>query len=479
MRTSELKTAAAYIRVSTDKQTELSPDSQIKVIRDYAKANGYIVPKEFIFRDDGISGRRADKRPAFIKMIAQSKQKPTPFSTVLLWKFSRFARNQEESIFYKAMLKRNNIDVVSISEPLVDGVFGSLIERIIEWSDEYYSIRLSGEVKRGMTEKVERGEAVSIPAFGYDIVDKNYVINDENANIVRKIYADYLNGKGCSTIARELNLLGIKTTRGNTWENRTVEYILCNPVYCGKVRWNPKRRTRRNYDDKDIMIVDGKHEAIISEETFNEVQVLIKHNKRTHVKYSHSTLAEEYMLHGLVKCSACGSSLTMSAKGQGLQCVKYVHSKCNVSHYISLKKINNIVIDTLEKLFQSGNFTLNVRNTESENKEYVDIDKLIAREQLKLTRLREAYAEGIYSLEELKEFKAEIDEQIALLKDSQQPVADVVNSKADFLNKHKDTIATLKDQSIDEATKNALLKSFVEKIVFHRTSESVDIYLFF
>ena len=61
----DLKTAAAYIRVSTDNQTELSPDSQIKVVQQYAKQNGYIIPKEYIFRDDGISGRSADKRPQF------------------------------------------------------------------------------------------------------------------------------------------------------------------------------------------------------------------------------------------------------------------------------------------------------------------------------------------------------------------------------------------------------------------------------
>ena len=168
----ELKTAAAYIRVSTDNQTELSPDSQIKEIRKYAKQHGYIVPNEYIFRDDGISGRKAEKRPEFIRMIATAKQKPAPFSAVLLWKFSRFARNQEESIFYKGMLSRNDIEVKSISEPIIDGPFGSLIERIIEWFDEFYSINLSGEVKRGMTEKVERGGAVSIPSFGYDIVDK-------------------------------------------------------------------------------------------------------------------------------------------------------------------------------------------------------------------------------------------------------------------------------------------------------------------
>lgn len=87
-------------------------------------------------------------------MIGLAKQKPAPFSAILVWKFSRFARNQEESIVYKSMLKKNDVSVISCSETLdEENPFSSLIERIIEWMDEYYSIRLSGEVLRGMSEK--------------------------------------------------------------------------------------------------------------------------------------------------------------------------------------------------------------------------------------------------------------------------------------------------------------------------------------
>ena len=83
----ELKIAAAYIRVSTDNQTELSPDSQIKVVQQYAKQHGYIIPREYVFRDDGISGRYADKRPQFNEMIATAKQKPSPFSALEIFTF--------------------------------------------------------------------------------------------------------------------------------------------------------------------------------------------------------------------------------------------------------------------------------------------------------------------------------------------------------------------------------------------------------
>ena len=105
--------AALYIRVSTEKQEELSPDSQKRLLLDYAESRDMIVSEKHIY-------------------IATAKSSDHPFDVILLWKFSRFARNQEESIVYKSMLRNKySVDVVSISEPLVDGPFGSLIERII------------------------------------------------------------------------------------------------------------------------------------------------------------------------------------------------------------------------------------------------------------------------------------------------------------------------------------------------------------
>jgi DNA invertase Pin-like site-specific DNA recombinase len=152
-----MQTAALYIRVSTDKQDELSPDAQKRLLLEYAEKNNMIVSSQFVFMENGISGKKANKRPQFLQMIGHAKSKEHPFDVILVWKFSRFARNLEESILYKNLLRRNNVDVISVSEPIIDGPFGTLMERIIEWMDEYYSIRLAGEVTRGMTEKALRG----------------------------------------------------------------------------------------------------------------------------------------------------------------------------------------------------------------------------------------------------------------------------------------------------------------------------------
>ena len=130
-----------------------------------------------VFFEIGISGRKADKRPEFQKMIGLAKSSDHPVDVILVWKFSRFARNQEESIVYKSLLrKQSNVDVVSVSEPLIDGPFGSLIERIIEWMDEYYSIRLSGEVLRGMKEKATKKGYQMSPPLGIVLLETEILI---------------------------------------------------------------------------------------------------------------------------------------------------------------------------------------------------------------------------------------------------------------------------------------------------------------
>ena len=178
---------------------------------------------------------------------------------------------------YKSLLRKKcNVDVISVSEPLIDGPFGSLIERIIEWMDEYYSIRLSGEVFRGMSEKAMKGGYQAKPPLGYKIVTKGEppVIVPEEAKIVEYIFDKYVNERsGIFDIARSLNVIGAKTSQGKAFSRRSVEYILQNPTYCGKIRWNRTLNATNEIKPKEEWILtQGTHPAIISEELFNAAQ---------------------------------------------------------------------------------------------------------------------------------------------------------------------------------------------------------------
>ncbi len=295
-----LEIGAAYVRVSTDDQTELSPDAQIRVIMDAAKADGFIIPKEYIFIEKkGISGRKADNRPEFQRMIAIAKsQKPAPFKRLYLWKFSRFARNQEESTFYKGILRKKcDVEIKSVSEPIMEGMFGRLIETIIEWFDEYYSINLSGEVLRGMTEKALREGYQATPCLGYRAVGegKPFAVEEKSYAIVEYIFQTYHNGKDMTATARAANARGYRTRRGNLFDRRGINRILANRFYIGEVIWN-------GYS------FQGTHEVRSSVTSlFDDVQKRIEKEYRPHKRREVSN--NVHWLSGLLKCSICGGSL--------------------------------------------------------------------------------------------------------------------------------------------------------------------------
>ena len=478
-----MKTAAAYLRVSTERQDEYSLDSQLKLIRDFAAKNDYIVPDEFVFVDDGISGRTAAKRPEFKRMIAWAKEKEHPFETILVWKFSRFARNQEESIVYKSMLARSGVDVVSISEPLAEGPFGSLIERILEWMDEFYSIRLSGEVKRGMAEKVSRGEVVTVPSFGYDIDGKTYVPNAD-APTVRRMFNEYLAGKGMQSIARQLGLEGVRTRRGNPPENRWVEYILTNPVYIGKLRWSKdgKSNYQRGGDASGSYLTDGHFEPLIPLEQWEAVQERIAEQKAGRSKYERREQSVEWMLKGLCRCSACGSTLVYtSTTCPTMQCHKYARGRCSTSHALSIAKANRLVIAFLENSVATLSFPI-APHTLKDTVAGPDYDRLISLERVKLRRIQEAYETEVYSLQEFAVRKKEISAKIDELEQQAAAARAEARSKAldplAFREKVQAVLAVLQDPTQDEAAKNAALKTVVSYIVYDKPAKRLAVYFY-
>ena len=283
--TEQIRTGAAYIRVSTDDQLEYSPESQLEEIKRYCLQHNILLPSEFIFvEEEGRSGRKSSNRYAFQNMIAMAKTKPKPFDVIVLWKFSRFARNQDESTFYKSMLRKKlGIDVVSVSEPLIDGMYGRLIEMIIEWQDEFYSVNLSGEVRRSMLSRARKGLYNGKMPLGYTKPpNENPVIEEQEAAIVRKIFDMYASGSDINYITRGLNDHGYKTKTGKKFDQEGVIYILENPFYIGKVRYNMRESSATSTlrDPDEWIIADSFHEPIIDMETWNIVQERRERSKK-------------------------------------------------------------------------------------------------------------------------------------------------------------------------------------------------------
>ena len=486
-----MRTGALYIRVSTHNQDELSPDAQKRLLLDYAKANDILISNEYIFMES-ISGRKADKRPEFQKMVALAKSKPAPFQTILVWKFSRFARNQEESIVYKSLLRKQcNIDVISVSEPLVEGPFGSLIERIIEWMDEYYSTRLSGEVTRGMTEKAMRGGYQARPPLGYKIVERGKppVIVPEEAQIVRIIFDKYVNEKmGFFDIARYLNALGYKTSHGKPFEARSIDYIIKNPTYCGMVRWNMTCNETKEIKNKDEWIItEGYHEAIVSKELFDAAQE--RFNSTYKPKGARPSSTYKHWLSGLLKCPDCGRTMiakSMPKKSDGTRyayfsCYGYCKGKCLKSNAISSIKLEPLILASLKTVLVNGNLNFSYRETAlvEEVNERELLEEQLSQISLKENRIKQAYRDGIDTLEEYKHNKGIIENErqeiIQKIEKYSIKKEDTSSEKESMLKDIENVYKVIQSETFTNQQKNDMLRTVVDKIIYNRENDTLDI----
>lgn len=405
--------AAAYIRVSTDDQAELSPDSQLEEIKKYASREGLRLLPDQIYIDSGISGKRAGRRPAFLRMVAAAKEPGCPFSVILLWKFSRFARNQEESIFYKSILRSKcGIDVVSVTEPLMAGPFGSLIERIIEWMDEFYSIRLSQEVRRSMLVNAQRGRLQAAPAFGYRAEGGALTPREDEAVRVRLIFQRFQAGGSLGGIARELNELGARTRRGNPFESRSVEYILRNPVYIGKLRWNPSCRTGRNFDSDEVIIADGGHPPLVDRALWEAVQARLEREKSGHTARARPARELRGWSSGLVRCAACGSVLRF-VQPRYYRCGGYARGLCAHSQHVPAQELENAILSRLQADVR-GAPPLSYAPIPRKDS---GLESELGRLERKNRRLREAYLAGAVELEAFLTLGREIDADIRRVRD--------------------------------------------------------------
>ena len=265
---------AIYARVSSVGQdVDLSITAQVKAMEDYAQQHGGTVVSPYI--DEAESGRTS-KRPAFQRMIADALADDCPFDEILVWKFSRFARNRKDAVVYKTLLRERGIKVTSIKEQADDTPVGGLTEGMIEVLDEFFSRNMAQDVVRGMRESAGRGFWLTRSApIGYcrEYVDDGgkrrprLALNPPMDAMVRRIFEMAASGMTLRNIARALNSEGLTTSRGKKWGTSSIHAVLKNETYTGTLVWGLKAK-----DGQPPVRAEGAHPAIVSREMFDQVQ---------------------------------------------------------------------------------------------------------------------------------------------------------------------------------------------------------------
>lgn len=485
----KIRVAAVYIRVSTDMQMEQSPESQLVEIQRYAAQNNILIQKEYIFMEqEGRSGRKAGNRMQFQNMIATAKATPKPFDCILVWKFSRFARNQDESTFYKSMLRKKlGIDVISVSEPIMDGMYGRLIEMIIEWQDEFYSYNLGMEVRRSMSVKAQKGYYNGKVPLGYTKKRGEIPEVDEaEAHIVRTIFQMYTSGRDKNYITRFLNDKGFRTKTGKVFDTDAVTYILGNPFYIGKIRWNRRLSSSSNTlkDESEWIIADSHHVPIIEPEMFEAAQERTRAVLASRERYAHPVSHGKHWLSGLVKCSICGKSLSIKiGKCNHFQCLGYRNGLHKESQSISERKLTAAVLESLHSVTESGTATFSLIRSQDYD---TDTERMIYETELKdidnkEKRIKEAYMAGVDSLEEYKANKNILDnrknELTALLDKLKKDAPSSEAYREQFLSTVSSVIDILESDA-DDCMKGEALRGIIQKIVFYKETQTLEFHYF-
>ena len=230
-----------YARYSSDNQREESIEGQLRECRAYAERNDMKIIGSYI---DRALSAKTDARPQFQKMIQDSNAHR--FQFVLVWKLDRFSRNHFDSAYYKRALSKNNVKVISATEPISNTPEGIMLESMLEGMAEYYSAELSEKVIRGHTENALKCKYNGgTPTFGF-IIDKEkcYQIDPHTAPVVLESFTRYANGATMKEVMQYLVESGFTTVRGRKIDLNFIARLLKNRKYIG-IQLPPYRPPRR------------------------------------------------------------------------------------------------------------------------------------------------------------------------------------------------------------------------------------------
>ena len=303
----ENKTAVIYARYSSERQNEQSIEGQIRIIKSFAEREGYNIIDSYI--DKAITGR-TDDRPSFQQMIEASKNHA--FKYVLVYKLDRFSRSRYDSAIYKKILSDNGVKVISATENIGENPEGIILEAILEGYSEYYSKELAQKIVRGNYDSRSKGLFTGGRViYGYRIIDRKYVVEENEAEIVKRIFDEVINKKKLVDIAKELNDSGIPYVNGEKWDDKRLSRLLRNEKYVGIARFHDS-------------VFDNIVPRIVEDNVFKEASKILDRNKhKSKVKENY-----KFLLSGKIYCGDCEAPM-YGHSGTSRTGKVYLYYKCS------------------------------------------------------------------------------------------------------------------------------------------------------
>jgi site-specific DNA recombinase len=420
--------AASYARYSSDLQSDRSIDDQLFDCRKRAKQDGLTIVYEY--EDRARSGSSIHGRDGISEMLEAAQK--GKFQFLVVESLDRISRSQADLATIFEKLKFWGIGIRTVH----DGAADQIAVGIRGIVSALYLTDLSQKVRRGQSGNIRQGKSAGGSAYGYRSIPGKpgeWVIDEQEAEIVRRIYRQYLSGQRPRKIVEQLNAEGIRAPRGKYWQagaltgsNNRHNGILGNEIYAGQLVWNKVRMVRNPDSGKRISRPNpdcewertpAKHLQIISPEEFEETARIRRERRSVAPALRRSP---KRILSGLLRCATCGGGMSIKGKDRGgvrIVCTQFHNARrCANNRTYNLHHVEEIVLSGLRRhLVDPSAIRLFLKTYQVERKRLAafanslgpPLEKRLGEVNRKISRLTDAM---IDSDEPVSQFTAKIRE---------------------------------------------------------------------
>ena len=357
--------AAIYARYSTDLQNPASIEDQIRICEEQVRATSGTTVQ--IYTDAAISGGSMKTRPGLQALLAGASQ--GRFDTVIAEALDRVSRDQEDIAGIYKRLQYADVQLVTLAE----GVVSELHIGLKGTMNALFLKDLAQKTRRGLRGRVEQGLSGGGNSYGYRVVRRLLAdgtaatgereIVPAEAEVVARIFLEYVSGRSARKIAAGLNRDGFPSPRGGDWNASTIHGsrqrrngILNNEMYIGRLVWNRQRfvkdpdsgkRQSRVNPAGDWITTDVPDLRIIDDDTWQKAQAL-KSRYASHAGNKRQT--KKRLLTGLLKCGCCGGNMTIARKDRYYCAARREKGTCEAAFGIAAAEVENRVLDGLRRI---------------------------------------------------------------------------------------------------------------------------------
>ncbi|MBQ3463368.1 MAG: recombinase family protein [Clostridia bacterium] len=464
-----------YTRVSTAMQTDgYSLDAQKTRMKAYADVNGYEIVGEY--EDAGKSGKSIEGRLAFNRMLEDIKSCKDNISFVMVFKLSRFGRNAADVLSTLQIMQDFGVNLICVEDGIDSSKdAGKLMISVLSAVAEIERENIRVQTMEGRIQKAREGKwNGGFAPYGYKLVDGKLEINEEEAKAIRVMYDQYVNtDMGANGISKYLETHGIhKIARQNgknpLFNAALIRKILKNPVYCGKIAYGRRRTekvhgTRNDYrlvEQDNYILVDGLHEAIVSEELWKEAQIKLSAQAN---KYEHVNRGKDehiHLLSGIVKCPICGAGMygnkSIKYKKDGTKYKDFFYygckhrdmtrgHKCDYKRQVNEELLDSAVAEVIIKLVSNPKFAALMQSKINMKVDTTAIDNEIESFE---KQLRHSYS-----------VKTKLAEEIDMLDPEDRHYTRIKTDLNDRLYKMYDKIEDLESKLIEVKAKKTAIEA--------------------